>query len=249
MQHIRVPHRLQQLRARARRRNVLRLRLPHVTIISTITAVVRAVRVKAVRMVIVRARGVRTVASPVSTRTTVVARGRVRLLEATLPTRFRARMRRVRVRAITRSPVSRACTLRLRAIFRARIRWLVRSLKVVVVAVPVVQARARVKVKAVVDSAVVVRAKAVRAVLVPANGVITVRVRAVPHKAAALAVDSVAAKAAATTSRAAEPRAMVPHVAVAAVVAAVLLVLSAVRAASPLRPVRTVWQSVMSMRS
>lgn len=247
MQHIRVPHRLQQLRARARRRNVLRLRLPHVTIISTITAVVRAVRVKAVRMVIVRARGVRTVASPVSTRTTVVARGRVRLLEATLPTRFRARMRRVRVRAITRSPVSRACTLRLRAIFRARIRWLVRPLKVVVVAVPVVQARARVK--AVVDSAVVVRAKAVRAVLVPANGVITVRVRAVPHKAAALAVDSVAAKAAATTSRAAEPRAMVPHVAVAAVVAAVLLVLSAVRAASPLRPVRTVWQSVMSMRS
>ena len=100
-----------------------------------------------------------------------------------------------------------------------------------------------------VDSAVVVRAKAVRAVLVPANGVITVRVRAVPHKAAALAVDSVAAKAAATTSRAAEPRAMVPHAAVAAVVAAALLVLSAVRAASPLRPVRTVWQSVMSMRS
>ena len=114
------------------------------------------------------------------------------------------------------------------------------------VAVPVVQARARVK--AVVDSAVVVRDKAVRAVLVPANGVITVRVRAVPHKAA-LAVDSVAAKAAAATSRAAEPRAMVPHAAVAAVVAAVLLVLSAVRAASPLRPVRTVWQSVMSMRS
>ena len=107
----------------------------------------------------------------------------------------RARMRRVRVRAITRSPVSRACTLRLRAIFRARIRWLVRPLKVVVAAVPVVQARVRVK--AVVDSAVVVRAKAVRAVLVPANGVITVRVRAVPHKAAALAVDSVAAKAAA----------------------------------------------------
>lgn len=189
-------------------------------------------------------------ASPVSTRTTVVARAvLVRLLEATLPTRFRARMRRVRVRAITRSPVSRACTLRLRAIFRARIRWLVRPLKVVVVAVPVVQARVRAKVKAVVDSAVVVRAKAVRAVLVPANGVITVRVRAVPHKAAALAVDSVAAKAAAATSRAAELRAMVPHAAVAAVVAAVLLVLSAVRAASPLRPVRTVWQSVMSMRS
>lgn len=87
-----------------------------------------------------------------------------------------------------------------------------RPLKVVVAAVPVVQARVRVK--AVVDSAVVVRAKAVRAVLVPANGVITVRVRAVPHKAAALAVDSVAAKAAATTSRAAEPRAMVPHAAV-----------------------------------
>lgn len=243
-----MPHRLQQLRARARRRNVLRLRPPHVIIISTITAVVRAVRVKAVRTVIVRARGVRTVASPVSTRTTVVARAvLVRLLEATLPTRFRARMRRVRVRAITRSPVSRACTLRLRAIFRARIRWLVRPLKVVVAAVPVVQARVRVK--AVVDSAVVVRAKAVRAVLVPANGGITVRVRAVPHKAAALAVDSVAAKAAAATSRAAEPRAMVPHAAVAAVVAAVLLVLSAVRAASPRRPVRTVWQSVMSMRS
>lgn len=241
-----MPHRLQQLRARARRRNVLRLRLPHVTIISTIMAVVRTVRVKAVRTVIVRTRVGRTVASPVSTRTTVVARGRVRLLEAMLPTRFRARMHRVRVRAITRSPASRACTLRLRAIFRARIRWLVRLLKVVVVAVPVVQARARVK--AVVDSAVVVRAKAVRAVLVPANGVITVRVRAVPHKAA-LAVDSVAAKAAAATSRAAEPRAMVPHAAVAAAVAAVPLVLSAVRAASPRRPVRTVWQSVMSMRS
>lgn len=98
----------------------------------------------------------------------------------------------------------------------------------------------------------VVRAKVVRAVRVPASGATTVRVRAVAPRVpvrAAHAAASVGAKAAAITSRAAVHRATVPHVAAVAAVAAVPQAHSDVRAASPQRPVRTVWQSAMSMRS
>ncbi len=101
-------------------------------------------------------------------------------------------------------------------------------------------------------SVAVVRAKVVRAVRVPASGATTVRVRAaaprVPVRAAHAAA-SVGAKAAAITSRVAVHRATVPHVAAVAAVAAVPQAHSDVRAASPQRPVRTVWQSAMSMRS
>lgn len=134
-------------------------------------------------------------------------------------------------------------------IFRVRIRWLVRLLITVVAVVRAVPAKARGRAAA---SVAVVRAKVVRAVRVPASGATTVRVRAVAPRVpvrAAHAAASVGAKAAAITSRAAVHRATVPHVAAVAAVAAVPQAHSDVRAASPQRPVRTVWQSAMSMRS
>ena len=156
---------------------------------------------------------IRTTATMLRLRARTLRAAPVPMAAMPLQTRFRARTLRARARATTRSPASRVCTPRRRVIFRVRIRWLVRLLIAVVAVVRAVPAKARGRAAA---SVAVVRAKVVRAVLVPASGATTVRVRAaaprVPVRAAHAAA-SVGAKAAAIISRAAAHRATVPHVA------------------------------------
>lgn len=143
----------------------------------------------------------------------------------------RSRILRDRVRAIIRSAASRACTPRLPAISRVRIRWPVR---------PSTMARdVVVAVRASAADSVAVRVRAERS-RDSGDSIVRARAVSVPPAATvsvATAVDSRAATA---------PRATVRHVA--DVDVAALPARSAVREASPRRPARTVWRSVMNSR-
>lgn len=197
-------------------------------------------------------------ASRFSTRTTAaMLRLRARTLRAApvpmaampLQMRFRARTLRARARATTRSPASRVCTPRRRVIFRVRIRWLVRLLITVVAVVRPSRPRPGAGPRLPWRSSG--PRWSGRSASRPVGPQPSGSGRAAPRVPvrAAHAAASVGAKAAAITSRVAVHRATVPHVAAVAAVAAVPQAHSDVRAASPQRPVRTVWQSAMSMRS